>query len=121
MTSLWNGLRNLPSTNFRIFVSVILEAVFVVVVLTGMVLGRTMNTEIVWAVGLLITGWLGLGVAQFASARMTDREYAAVKNAATAPAPTVTVEAPAQVNVAASPAAAAVPTPPPISSERGTE
>lgn len=121
--SLWNGLRELPSTNFRIFVSVLLEALFAAVTLFCMATNRFVNVELVWAIGLLITGWLGIGVAQFRTARMTDREYAAIKNAAP-PASNVTVEAPAQVTVnqPAAPVAQVAPAAPPpslASGERG--
>jgi hypothetical protein len=94
---LWNGLRELPSTNWRIFVSVCLEVVFAFVVLFCMATERKVAVDVVWAIGILITGWLGLGVAQFGWQRNTDRGYAAIKNP---PAPSaVTVEAPSQVNV----------------------
>jgi hypothetical protein len=110
--ALWNGLRELPSTNYRIFVSVALEVLFVVVVLGCMAMDRKLEIELVWALGVLITTWLGLGVAQFHSARKTDIDYVNAKNGAP---PTVTVDAPSsQVNVGtAAPLPAPEPTPVP--------
>jgi hypothetical protein len=109
---LWNGLRELPSTNYRIFVSVAMEILFVVVILACIVVGKTIPIDVVWALGLLITAWLGLGVAQFANARKTDIDYVNAQNAA---APSVTVEAPSQVTVAPAVASPASPAPVQIS------
>lgn len=55
----------MPSTNVRIFASVILEVLFVLVILGGMLMGRTFPIEIVSALGTFITAWLGIDVAQF--------------------------------------------------------
>jgi len=95
--TLWNGLRELPSTNYRIFISVALEVAWGAVVLFCMATGRKLELDIVLATGGVITTWLGLGVAQFGWGRGTDRAYAAIKNKPAASA--VTVEAPSQVNV----------------------
>jgi len=55
----------MPSTNARIFVSVILAALYVIVLLTAIVIGRTLQTEVVTALGFFLTIWLGIDVAQF--------------------------------------------------------
>lgn len=61
----WTMIADLPSTNFRVFVSVLLEILFFVVVLVAIALGRPLQAEIVYALGFFLTVWLGIDVAQF--------------------------------------------------------
>lgn len=114
---LWNGLRELPSTNYRIFASVFVEVIFALTVLGCLAFDRKVDVNVVWALGILITGWLGLGVAQFGWQRGTDREYAAVKSAATPPTVTVDSPANAQVNIGAPAVPSAVPSDAPAAAE----
>lgn len=64
---------DLSSTNFRIFVSILL-AVFVVIVLTvvGLVFNRPVQEGVMWAVLGFIGLMLGLDVSQFVFKRKTE-------------------------------------------------
>jgi uncharacterized membrane protein len=67
----WDWVAAMPSTNFRIFVSVLLEVVYVLVVLGAMVLGRSLPVEIVYGIGSFILVCLGISAAQFKFKRET--------------------------------------------------
>lgn len=107
--TLWNGLRDYPSTNHRIFVSVWLEVLYVVVLLACLVANRFVNTELAYIVGGFILVCLGLGAAQFYGKRKTDTAFVAAKNSSAQPNVTVEQNAsPSTVTVEQRPAADAV-------------
>ena len=63
----WQMIADLPSTNFRIFVGVCLSALYVVVVLAGVVTARIHEAdhEALYIVGAFILLQMGIDVAQF--------------------------------------------------------
>lgn len=87
---------DLSSTNFRIFVSILL-AVFVVVVLTvvGLVFNRPVQEGVMWAVLGFIGLMLGLDVSQFVMKRKTEIVTPPETTADNARSVTVTGTAPA--------------------------
>jgi hypothetical protein len=104
-TDFINGVN---TTSLRIMVSLLLAVVYVVVILAGAILGKTLPSEALNTVGLFIFGMMGVDAAVFTAKRFSDVNYAAAKTP-TAPSP-VNVEAPSQVTVR--PAAAPVGAPP---------
>lgn len=72
----WNWVAALPSTNYRIFVTVILEVVYVLAVLIMLACGVDLSKQItvIAAVGTFITAWLGLDVRQFHIKRKTHSQ-----------------------------------------------
>lgn len=89
---------DLSSTNFRIFVSILL-AVFVVVVLTivGLVFNQPVQEGVMWAVLGFIGLMLGLDVSQFVMKRKTELVTPPTTTADNARSVTV-AEAPAPPN-----------------------
>lgn len=63
----------LPTTNFRILVSVILSAFFVIVVTIGIILQRVMDAVIVGLVMSFLVASMGLDVTQFNAKRKTEK------------------------------------------------
>lgn len=96
MTTLWNGLRDFPGTPAKIFAGIVCELLYVIVILTGLVLGKPMPLDIVIALGSVVLAFNGVTTWQYQIGRNTDRELNAIR--AQGPSP-VNVEAPAQVNV----------------------
>jgi hypothetical protein len=62
----------LPTTNFRILVSVILSAFFVAVVTIGLILQRVMDAVIVGLVMSFLAAMMALDVKQFSVKRNTE-------------------------------------------------
>lgn len=73
MSGPWNDLREMPSTNVRCFIGVLLSIVFVVVSLGGIIAGRITaeNQSTLYIVGGFIALEMGLDVAQFVAKRQT--------------------------------------------------
>jgi CelD/BcsL family acetyltransferase involved in cellulose biosynthesis len=94
-----NWINEVNTTNLRIIVSLVLAVIYVIVILAGAVLGKTMPMEALNTAGLFIFGMMGVDAAQFIGKRFSDYNYAAAKNA-----PQVNVAAPSTVAVAPSPA-----------------
>lgn len=92
----WNGLREFPGTPAKIFAGIVAELLYVIVILGGLVLGRSMPLDLVIALGSVVLAFNGVTTWQFNAQRKTDYGY--VERQAQGPSP-VTVEAPAQVNV----------------------
>lgn len=92
-TDFINGVN---TTSLRILVSLVLAAVYVMVILAGAVLGRTMPVDALNTAGLFIFGMMGVDAAVFTAKRFSDRDYAAAK---VPTPPNVTVEAPSTVQV----------------------
>jgi hypothetical protein len=69
----WAMIADLPSTNFRIFVGVLMSVLFVLVALAGIMLGRitSANDGALYIVGGFILLQMGLDVAQFKFKRDT--------------------------------------------------
>lgn len=67
----WAWVEKMPSTNFRIFITVILEVVYVLVILLLLGLNVPLQADIVFWLGVFITAWLGIDVAQFRIKRKT--------------------------------------------------
>lgn len=69
----WDTIKGLPSTNFRIFVGVLLSVIYVLWVLTGVTFGRINDTNatIIYSLGVFILLQEGLDVAQFKFKRDT--------------------------------------------------
>ena len=68
-------LATLPTTNFRIFVSIMLAIVFVLVVLAGIVAGKITGTNDgpLYTVGGFLLIMMGLDVTQFSVKRLTHQ------------------------------------------------
>lgn len=67
----WAWVVSLPTTNFRIFVTVALEVIYVLTILVMMAFGRDLQVDVIVAVGSFITLWLGIDVKQFSVKRKT--------------------------------------------------
>jgi small neutral amino acid transporter SnatA (MarC family) len=69
----WQMIADLPSTNFRIFVGVLMGVLFVIVTLIGVILGKISETNdgALYIVGGFILIQMGLDVAQFKFKRDT--------------------------------------------------
>lgn len=67
----WAWVEKMPSTNFRIFVTVLLEVIYVLVILLLLGLNVQLQADIVFWLGVFITAWLGIDVAQFRIKRKT--------------------------------------------------
>lgn len=67
----WIG--RLPTTNFRIFVGVMLAVVFVAVLLVGAVMGRVLDDGTRMTVAVFIGVMMGLDVTQFSVKRATTK------------------------------------------------
>lgn len=81
-----NFIANLVTTNFRIFVSVILAAIWAITGIIGALHGTfdAVNAAEFDHIGIAISVWLGIDVTQFLSKRLTYQ----------APAPDITVVTP---------------------------
>jgi hypothetical protein len=64
-------LAELPSTNFRIFVSVCLAVVFVLTMLLGIVLGREIPLDIATMLATFLAAMMGIDLVQFKVKRDT--------------------------------------------------
>ncbi len=112
-------IADLNTTSFRIFISVCLEVLYVLVVLVGIILGKTMPTEPLYILGGFLIACLGLGNWQFRDKRTTDMGYVAAKNANNQP--TVNVGGPvADVNVQGATTTVDAAVAPPAAAERVT-
>lgn len=69
----WQMIADLPSTNFRIFVGVVMSVLFVIVGLVGIIIGRitSANDGPLYIVAGFILLQMGLDVAQFKFKRET--------------------------------------------------
>jgi hypothetical protein len=64
-------LQSYPSTNARLFVSAVLCVFYVVVVLVGMILGKSIDGNVIWSIGTFLLVLSGLDAAQFTVKRKT--------------------------------------------------
>jgi disulfide bond formation protein DsbB len=86
---------DLATTNFRIFVSIMLAVVTVIVMLVCLIAQIPLQSEIVWAVLAFLGAMLGIDVTQFSIKRKTElvtpptttAEHATVTTSVTAPDP----------------------------------
>ena len=67
-----NFIDTLSTTNFRIFVSVMLSVILVLSILTAVLRGTQMQTEIVISLLTFVGGMLGIDVTQFVMKRKTE-------------------------------------------------
>lgn len=65
-------IADLATTNFRIFVSILLAAVLVLTLLTGLMLKIELQEGIVWALVAFVGAMLGIDVQQFSIKRKTE-------------------------------------------------
>lgn len=65
-------LTDYPSTNGRLFTSAVLCIIFVVTVLAGMILGRSIDSNVVWSIGTFLLVLSGLDATQFHIKRKTE-------------------------------------------------
>lgn len=65
-------LTEYPSTNARLFTSVILDAMFVITTLCCMVLRIPVDSNILWSLGTFLLVLSGLDAAQFQIKRKTE-------------------------------------------------
>lgn len=124
MSASTDFINGVNTTSLRILVSLLLAVVYVIVILAGAVLGKTLPVEALNTAGLFIFGMMGVDAAVFTAKRFSDVNYAAAKTppvAATVEMPVVVRPAAASVGappVAATAAPSAVPTTP-TTSEKG--
>lgn len=67
-----NWLLDYPSTNARLFVSVILDAIYVLTGLVCMVLKIAVDSNIIWSLGTFLLVLSGLDATQFNIKRKTE-------------------------------------------------
>jgi disulfide bond formation protein DsbB len=67
-----NWIADLATTNFRIFLSMMLAVVLVLVLLIGVMLRIELQAEVVWALLAFVGAMLGIDVTQFSIKRKTE-------------------------------------------------
>lgn len=65
-------VNDLSTTNFRIFVSIVLAVIVVLTLLIGVVLNKPMQTDIVVTIVTFVAAMLGIDLTQFVMKRKTE-------------------------------------------------
>lgn len=65
-------ISDLSTTNFRIFVSIVVAVIVVLTLLAGLILRIEMQTEVVFAILAFVGAMLGIDVTQFSIKRKTE-------------------------------------------------
>lgn len=68
---MWNWAKDLPTTNVRIFVSIVLAVLLVLTLLVMLVLGRDIKVDAALTIAGFIFSMMGLDVAQYVQKRKT--------------------------------------------------
>lgn len=83
---MWSWIENLPTTNLRILVSIGLASIYVLAMLVGIILGKTIDLELAGALGVFLLTMMGLDVAQYVQKRKSFQQTD-TPTAPTAPEP----------------------------------